>query len=75
MQYQKMRKKAFRRGVAEKPVPEADGMNLDTILLYAGAGIALLALLALIFSLCRYHLAAGKLNRQLDSEYGPKLGL
>lgn len=50
-------------------------MNLDTILLYAGAGIALLALLALIFSLCRYHLAAGKLNRQLDSEYGPKLGL
>lgn len=75
MQYQKMRKKAFRRGAAEKPVPEADGMNLDTILLYAGAGIALLALLALIFSLCRYHLAAGKLNRQLDSEYGPKLGL
>lgn len=50
-------------------------MNLDVILLYAGAGLAVFSLLMLIVVLCRCHIAAAKLDKQLDAEYGARIGL
>lgn len=49
-------------------------MSVDLILLYGGASLALFSFICLIFFLCRYHLAARKLRKKLDEEYGAPIG-
>lgn len=49
-------------------------MDVDMILLYGGAALAVLSLLTFLLLLLRYRVACRKLDKQLDEEYGAPIG-